>query len=169
MSFDRSGHVDKREGAEMTNVATLALPRDREVQAARESQRALAAYLETQKETQEIQILGADNAVHPTLMPTSALRLLLTILTELGEGNAVSVVPIHAELTTQEAADMLNVSRPHLVKLLEDKILPFHRTGKHRRIKFADLLAYKAKRDGESHAAMAELAKQAQELDMGYK
>jgi excisionase family DNA binding protein len=153
----------------MTYAATLALPRDQDVQISRESQRALATYLETQKETQEIQILGADNTVHPILMPTSALRLLLTILTELSEGNAVSVVPIRAELATQEAADMLNVSPPYLAKLLEDKILPFHWTGKHRRIKFADLLAYKAKRDSESHTAMTELEKQAQDFDMGYK
>jgi len=77
--------------------------------------------------------------------------------------------PVHAELTTQEAADLLNVSRPHLVKLLEDGALPFHRTGKHRRIRFADLMQYKETRDRASEDAMAELAKQAQALAMGYE
>ena len=63
------------------------------------------------------------------------------------EGNAVKVVPIHAELTTQEAADMLNVSRPHLVKLLESGALAFHKTGKHRRIRFPPLKVFKNKQN----------------------
>jgi len=78
-------------------------------------------------------------------------------------------VPSHAELTTQEAADLLNVSRPHLVKLLEEGVLPFHKTGKHRRVLFADLMCYREQREGASHAAMDELAKQAQELRLGYE
>mgnify|MGYP006378585619 FL=1 len=81
----------------------------------------------------------------------------------------MKVVPVHAELTTQEAADLLNVSRPHLVKLLEDGELAFHKTGKHRRIRFADLIQFKAKRARASAKAMAQLAKQAQELGMGYE
>jgi excisionase family DNA binding protein len=87
----------------------------------------------------------------------------------LADGNAVKVVPIHAELTTQEAADMLNVSRPHLVKLLESGALPFHKAGKHRRVRFADLMAFKAERDRASSLAMEELARQAQELRLGYE
>jgi excisionase family DNA binding protein len=78
-------------------------------------------------------------------------------------------VPIHAELTTQEAADMLNVSRPHLVKLLESGALAFHKTGKHRRIRFADLMAFKTEQDRASAQAMEALAKQAQELQLGYE
>ena len=66
-------------------------------------------------------------------------------------------------------ADMLNVSRPHLVKLLEKGGLPFHRTGKHRRVRFADLMQFKSQRDQASEDAMADLAKQAQELAMGYE
>ena len=85
------------------------------------------------------------------------------------EGNAVKVVPIHAELTTQEAADMLNVSRPHLVKLLESGALAFHKTGKHRRIRFADLMVFKTEQDRASAQAMEALAKQAQELQLGYE
>ena len=95
--------------------------------------------------------------------------MLVDILSELAEGNAVKVVPIHAELTTQEAADMLNVSRPHLAKLLEGGALPFHKTGKHRRIRFADLMSFKAAQDRASAQAMEELAKQAQELQLGYE
>lgn len=146
-----------------------ALPVEREVAAAVEGQRALAAYLSTQLETQRIQIFDDQNQAHSVELPTSALRLLVDILSELAEGNAVKVVPIHAELTTQEAADMLNVSRPHLVKLLEEGALPFHKTGKHRRIKCSDLMAYKAAQEERSAAAMEELAAQAQSLRMGYE
>jgi excisionase family DNA binding protein len=102
-------------------------------------------------------------------LPTFALRLLGEILSELALGNAVKVVPIHAELTTQEGADMLNVSRPHLVKLLDNGALPHTKTGRHRRIKFADLMTYKEQRDLASRNAMDELAAQAQELGMGYE
>lgn len=155
----------------MTRAQALetALPVEREVAAAVESQRALAAFLSTQFETQRIQIFDAKNQAHQVELPTSALRLLVDILSELAEGNAVKVVPIHAELTTQEAADMLNVSRPHLVKLLESGALAFHKTGKHRRIRFADLMAFKTEQDRASAQAMEALAKQAQELQLGYE
>jgi excisionase family DNA binding protein len=155
----------------MTRAQALetALPVEREVAAAVESQRALAAFLSTQLETQRIQIFDAKNQAHQVELPTSALRLLVDVLSELAEGNAVKVVPIHAELTTQEAADMLNVSRPHLVKLLESGALAFHKTGKHRRIRFADLMAFKTEQDRASAQAMEALAKQAQELQLGYE
>ncbi|WP_296870280.1 helix-turn-helix domain-containing protein [Tibeticola sp.] len=150
-------------------LVNVSLPVEREVQAALEGQRALAAFLATRLETQQIQIFDDKNQAHRVKLPTSALRLLVDILAELAEGNAVKVVPVHAELTTQEAADMLNVSRPHLVKLLEEGALPFHRAGKHRRVRFADLMQFKAQRDQASEDAMAALAKQAQELGMGYE
>ena len=155
----------------MTNTALskVTLPVEREVQAAVQGQRALAAYLATRFETQRIQIFDDKDQAHQVELPTSALRLLVEVLGELADGNAVKVVPIHAELTTQEAADLINVSRPHLVKLLEDGVLPYHKTGKHRRVRFADLMHFKAERDRASEQAMEELAKQAQELKMGYE
>jgi len=145
------------------------LPIAREVEAATQGQRALAAFLSTRLETQRIQIFDEKNEAHAVELPTSALRLLVDILSELADGNAVRVVPIHAELTTQEAADLLNVSRPHLVKLLEAGELPFHKTGKHRRVRFSDLMAYKAAQKQSSAAVMEELAAQAQVLQMGYE
>lgn len=152
-----------------TDLSRTALPLEQEVLAAAKGQRALAAYLATQGEVQQIQIYDDKNKAHRIELPTSALRLLVDILAELADGNAVKVVPIHAELTTQEAADLLNVSRPHLVKLLEEGVLPFHKTGKHRRVLFADLMRYREQREEASHAAMDELAKQAQELRLGYE
>lgn len=153
----------------MTTTDTVSLPSRRDIETALASQRELAAYLSTKAETQRIQVFDDKNQPHPIELPTSAIRLLVDILAELAEGNAVKVIPVHAEVTTQEAADLLNVSRPHVVKLLEAGELPFHKTGKHRRIRFADLMAYKAKREARSEAAMVELAQQAQDLGMGYE
>ncbi|MBK1712144.1 helix-turn-helix domain-containing protein [Rubrivivax gelatinosus] len=154
----------------MTQPTTFeaSLPVAREVAAATQGQRELAAFLSTQSDTQRIQIFDEKNEAHAVELPTSALRLLVDILSELADGNAVKVVPIHAELTTQEAADLLNVSRPHLVKLLETGALPFHKAGKHRRVCFADLMAYKAAQEKRSAEARQELAEQAQALQMGY-
>ncbi|MBQ1761873.1 MAG: helix-turn-helix domain-containing protein [Aquincola sp.] len=152
-----------------TTLFQASLPVAREVAAASQGQRALAAFLSTQLDTQRIQIFDDKNEAHVVDLPTSALRLLVDILAELAEGNAVKVVPIHAELTTQEAADLLNVSRPHLVKLLESGALPFHKAGKHRRVRFADLMVYKTHQSQRSVAAMEALAAQAQSLQLGYE
>ncbi|MBI6549570.1 helix-turn-helix domain-containing protein [Xenorhabdus sp. VLS] len=100
---------------------------------------------------------GEDDAFHPIEIPTSALTILMNILGELAAGNAVQIVPVHAELTTQEAANILNVSRPYMVKLLEEGKLPHHKTGRHRRVLFSDLMEYKKKRDADSLSAMKEL------------
>jgi excisionase family DNA binding protein len=101
-------------------------------------------------------------------LPRSVTSLLVGILTEMANGNAVTLIPVHAELTTQEAANLLNVSRPHLVRLLESGKIPHHMTGTHRRVRFTDLQAYKARFDKARREALEELAAQAQELGMGY-
>lgn len=145
------------------------LPDEREIAAAVESRRQLAAFLSTKLETQRIEILDDEQRPHSIQLPASALRLLDEILSELAMGNAVKVVPIHAELTTQEGADLLNVSRPHLVKLLDENVIPHTKVGRHRRVKFADLMDYKQRRIAESRQSMDELAAQAQELGMGYE
>lgn len=101
------------------------------------------------------------------ILPRMALALLRDLLTEMAQGNAVTVVPTHAELTTQEAANFLNVSRPHLVKMLEEGRIAFTKTGAHRRIRYQDLRAYRQQREKESHELLDELAAQAQEHGMG--
>jgi excisionase family DNA binding protein len=92
--------------------------------------------------------------------------LLGALLAELAKGNAVTLMPHHAELTTQEAADLLNVSRPFLVGLLESGHLPHHKVGTHRRVRFADLMIYKRRRDVESEAALRELAALSQDMKL---
>jgi excisionase family DNA binding protein len=106
-------------------------------------------------------VFNEKNQAHEVDQPTSALRLLLDVLSRLAEGNAVNVTPTRAELTTQEAADILNVSRPHVVKSLESGALPFHKAGRHRRVRLADVMPFKAKRNDASANAMEELAEQA--------
>ena len=91
-------------------------------------------------------------------LPEPVFRVLACVLRKMAQGNAVAVVPVHHELTTQEAADLLNVSRPFLVRLLEQDHIPFHRTGTHRRVRFQDLMAYRQQRDGVRAAALDELA-----------
>lgn len=76
-------------------------------------------------------------------IPLSALTLLGDILKAMGQGKLISLVPIAAEVTTQAAAEILGCSRPHLVKLLEDGKIEFTKVGKHRRIKFDDIMKYR--------------------------
>lgn len=144
----------------------LSLPAKKEIEAAIRGQKELATWLSTHLETQKITIQDANDIAHQIELPTSALKLLVNVLGELAAGNAVQVVPVHAELTTQEAANMLNVSRPHMVKLLEEGHLPFHRTGRHRRVMFAELMHYKEQRDRDSMQAMQALTDQAQKLGL---
>jgi excisionase family DNA binding protein len=103
----------------------------------------------------------------PVVLPAAAVRLLAGLLTELAKGNAVTLMPHHAELTTQEAADLLNVSRPFLVSLLESGELPHHKVGTHRRVRFADLMTFKRRRDAESETALRELAALSQDMNLG--
>ncbi len=145
------------------------LPSEEDIALARESGRALSTVLQTRSEVQQIDFHDEKGAVRAVRIPTSALRLLLEVLTEIGQGNAVSIIPIHAELTTQDAADALNVSRPFLVQLLERGEIPFHKIGTHRRVRYQDVIAYKERIDAERNKALDALSEQAQALNMGYE
>ncbi|MHB8225060.1 helix-turn-helix domain-containing protein [Acidithiobacillus sp.] len=141
---------------------------------ARESARSLSIFLHTHADVQEIQIgaaPGKSSGVGDTQqvrIPTQALHLLREILVELGMGHDVRIIPITAELTTQEAADILNVSRPFLVQLLERDEIHYHKVGTHRRIRYDDLMAHKEKSEAARRQAMDDLVVQAQEMGMGY-
>jgi excisionase family DNA binding protein len=101
-------------------------------------------------------------------LPAGAVKLLQAILEDMASGRAVTIVPQNAELTTQQAADFLNVSRPFLVQLLEQKKLPFRLVGSHRRVRFEDVLRFKENIDTERRKVLDRLAAEAQELKMGY-
>jgi len=138
--------------------------RDSEVAAA--SSRILAGHLRRKSEV-KMRLIGDAGETEVTI-PAAAVELFAEILAQMAKGNAVALTPIHAELTTQEAADLLNVSRPHLVSLLEKGELPFRKVGTHRRIAVAELLAYKAKVRAARIRDLDELAAEAQKLRLGY-
>lgn len=102
-------------------------------------------------------------------LPRSVREVLVRVVRELAQGNAVTVLPVHAELTTQEAADLLNVSRPYLIGLVDQGMLPCTRTvGNHRRLRLADTLAYKRVRDAERRAALDKVCTEAERLGLRY-
>lgn len=102
------------------------------------------------------------------IVPDDAVELLRAALGQLAEGHRVRVIVDDRELTTQEAADLLNLSRPHFIRLLEAGRLPFHTVGTHRRVLLDDVLAYKAERTAKREAAFQVLADEAQKHDLGY-
>jgi excisionase family DNA binding protein len=155
---------DKMTAASLRTPSPPTLPTEREAQLARESSRLLAACI-GHGEMARLKVIDGNQEVD---VPVSALRMLVDILAQMAEGNTVTIVPYHAELTTQQAADFLNVSRPHLVGLLERNELPYRKVGSHRRILFKDLVEFQQRSRIERKQALDELAAQAQELGFGY-
>lgn len=126
----------------------------------------LAQFLERHPEAPAVSltvVAGDDETVLD--VPVDVLKLLAHILAETARGNAVAVSPIEAELTTQQAADLLNVSRPYLVKLLDERRIPFRRVGNRRRILLADIMVFKDADESERRAIAAELTAEAERSD----
>ncbi len=148
----------------MTDHAMAAtLPSEAEAVLAKETSRLLASRLHKGAPMQ-LQILDGDSLGSTLKLPASAVGLLVRILEEMARGNAVTLIPVHAELTTQEAADMLNISRPSLIQLLDEGKIEFRRVGTHRRVRFEALMNYKRRADAERLAVLEELAAYDQEL-----
>lgn len=138
-------------------------PSEHDSRLARESSRRLSPYM---KQDLRVQITDGDGV--DIELPAAAVHLLVHLLTQMAEGNAITLMPTHAELTTQQAADLLGVSRPFLVKLLDERKIPYRKVGTHRRVLFIDLMRHKEGMDAKRHQILDELTKQAQDLDMGY-
>ena len=150
----------------MNAQSRLPLPSPADAETARASSERLAAFLHGGRPL-KLSVASA-HGEEVVELPTSICPLLLEILQDMAAGSAVAVLRKDAELTTQQAADFLNVSRPFLVGLLERGTVPFHRVGTHRRVRSQDILAYKNETDSARRHALDELAADAQELDMGY-
>ncbi len=150
----------------MTNVHSL--PNAEEIALAKLSSQELSAVLEANGDVQNLNVVGKDGEVHTVKLPATAIKLMIEVLTQLGHGNSVNITPIHAELTTQEAADLLNMSRPTFIKLLDSGELPHARTGNRRKVAFGDVMAYKQDIDNKRLAALDELSALDQELNLGY-
>ncbi|MEM7134496.1 MAG: excisionase family DNA-binding protein [Chloroflexota bacterium] len=150
--------------AAQINGFEMITPTKNETQQAQESSRRLATVLGNGDEIQ-LRLTNSDETV---IVPVSAMRLLVRMLAEMAQGNPVTFIPIHAELTTQQAASFLNVSRPFLIQILENGEIPFRKVGTHRRVCFQDLITYKQTMDAKRLEALDELVAQAQELNMGY-
>jgi excisionase family DNA binding protein len=135
------------------------LPSEAEAGLAKETSRLLASRL---KKGSPMKLRLDDEAT--VKLPAPAAALLVRILEEMARGNAVTIIPVHAELTTQEAADMLNISRPSLIQLLEEGKIDYRRVGTHRRVRFEGLMKYKRHIDEERRKALEELAAYDQEL-----
>lgn len=141
----------------MNNLEELKRPTKLEQKAAMESYDALSAMLDQLDTTNpEIEITETEQKIK---IPLRALKLLATILKATGQGKPISIVPIATELTTQAAAELLGCSRPHLVKLLESGEIAFTKVGKHRRVKFEDVMEYKARKRKEREEHLIEMMK----------
>lgn len=102
-------------------------------------------------------------------LPASAFEALKLVIEAMVRGQSITLVRHDEELTSQEAADILHVSRPHLIKLLDRGEIPFHRVGSHHRVTVADVLSYRDRREAERKAALDELGRLSEELPGGYR
>jgi excisionase family DNA binding protein len=156
--------MEARKMARGTLALAPTLPSETEAVISRESSRVLAARLQTDE---PLRLRLVDDPGKKTVkIPASAARLLIRILEQMALGNAVTLIPVHAELTTQEAADMLNISRPSLIQLLDEGKIEFRRVGTHRRVRLEGVVAHKRRADADRRAALAGLAAYDQEIGL---
>jgi excisionase family DNA binding protein len=145
---------------------TSAPPSRQDIELARASGQRLARLARRNRPlTMRVRDAGQEETLE---LPAGAVKLLMAILEDMAAGRAVTLVPRNAELTTQEAADFLNVSRPFFIQLLEQRKIPFRLVGTHRRVRFEDVLQYKEDIDSKRRNVLDELTAEAQKLKMGY-
>jgi excisionase family DNA binding protein len=147
---------------------TALIPNAHDMQLAAEARPALDALAQTTDDL-TLTVTGEGGTTQQIRISAPALRFLFTALSEIACGNGVSLLPLNEEVTTQEAADILNVSRPYLVRLLEKGEMPFRKVGNQRRVLLQEVLAYKTRTDIDRRAALNELARLGQEMGLGYE
>lgn len=142
------------------------MPTEAEVEQAKLSSRTLSKYADVDRV--QLALRGSNGESDDLLLPGHVLQILLDVLSEMSQGNAISLIPYQQEISTQEAANLLNVSRPFLVRLLEDGEIPFRKVGTHRRVLLKDVMVYKEQTDQKRNQALDELASLSQRENMGY-
>lgn len=148
----------------MNYVENLNKPSKEEQITAMKSYAALAATLQALNiENPEIEIEETKEKIK---IPLKALKLLAVILKDMSEGKIISIVPIATEMTTQAAAELLGCSRPHFVKLLESGEIPFIKIGKHRRVKFEDVVDYKKQMKEKQQSLLIEMMRADEEIGL---
>ena len=141
------------------------LPSEEDAMLARETRRRLA-HVRAGEHLRIRLVDAAGNETVPLKLPAAAAQLLLDVLEHMARGAAVTLLPVHAELTTQEAADLLNVSRPHLVQLVNERKIPCRKVGTHRRLRAEDVLRYKRRTEEQRREVLQELAAHDQKLGL---
>jgi len=148
----------------MNSIDEIKKPTKEEQQVALESYNALDAVLkQISSQNPEIEIEETKERIK---IPIQALRLLAKILHVTAQGKPISIVPLAMEVTTQSAADFLGCSRHHLVKLIEEGVIPYTRFGRHRRVKFEDLQKYKKAMKASQKKLLIEIMKQDEDYNM---
>ena len=146
------------------------LPTAEDSEQAKDSSRVLAQALASYSDDDRVRMTIQSNSgiSDELVLPGDIMNLLLTVLTQVSQGNAISLVLMHQEISTQQAADLLSVSRPHLVKLLEQNSIPFRKVGSHRRVKLTDVMTYRNTIDKERHKTLDELSGLSQDIGMDF-
>jgi excisionase family DNA binding protein len=146
----------------------VGIPTEADTRLARESVRQLDRILGARGDESHFRFRPDGDREETVTLSLTALRLLKDILDKMAQGHGVTVLSLPDELSTQQAADLLNVTRPYLIALLEEGKIPSRLERSHRRVRIGDLLAYKQRDDERRLEILGELVAQAQELDMGY-
>ena len=141
-------------------------PTPRDAAIARSTYRILSPYGKTDRPLR-LRVRDGEQE-QPIDLPAGAVDLLMHVLEAMAAGQGVTLIPESAELTTFQAADLLHVSRPFLIKLLDQKAIPHRKVGKHRRIRMEDVMSYKNAIDREREQVLEQLTREAQAQNMGY-
>lgn len=150
----------------MSAQKIVPLPTQAEVEQAKVSSRTLSKYADVDRV--QLSLRGSNGESDELVLPGHVLQILLDVLSEMSQGNAISLIPYRQEISTQDAANLLNVSRPFLVGLLEKGDIPFRKVGAHRRVQLKDVLDYKERTDKHRSQALDELSALSQDEGMGY-
>lgn len=150
---------------------TIHQRRDNVIQAAPEEKQAMEQLShqidEIFRQHRMAQLVDPDGKT--TEIPESAFNALMFVVTSMARGQTITLMPHGKDLTTQEAADLLHISRPHLIKLLDEGVIPHHKVGTHRRVRIEDLLAYRDQRSTARREKLDELTRLSEELPGGYR